>query len=177
MKKLLTLAVFWILACSQMSCGYSTHSAMPGHFKTIYVEPFKNNVSYTTEGGRNLYLPQLELKVKNAIVSRYLFDGNLRISKKPEDADVILKGELVSYNRGGLRYSDDDNVEEYRVQIFVNVQLLDTKDQTAVWQENGMVGEATYFVTGAQASSETLAVDKAVTDLARRVIERTIQDW
>ncbi len=157
-------------------CGYTTRSTLPASLKTIHVELFKNSISYTTEGSRNIYLPLLEVKVKNAITDRFLFDGNLKLAD-PDQANLVLKGELKNYERTVLRYTDNDDVQEYRVHITVALELWNTQKQEAAWTEPAFVGEATYFVTGALAKSEESAVDDAMKDLARRIVERTVEDW
>ncbi len=158
------------------SCGYTTRSTLPASIKTIHVELFKNSISYTTEGSRNIYLPLLEVKVRNAVTDRFLFDGNLKLAD-PDQANLVLKGELKNYERTVLRYTDNDDVQEYRVHITVALELWNTRKQEAVWMEPAFVGEATYFVTGASAKSEESAVDDAMKDLARRIVERTVEDW
>lgn len=157
-------------------CGYTSRSTLPKTIKTIHVELFKNEIGYATEGKRPIYLPLLEVKVRNVIVDRFLFDGNLKIAKA-ERADLILKGNLKSYERTSLRYTDDGDVQEYRVHITVSLECRNIKTEGGSWTEAGFVGEATYFVTGALAKSEESAVDAAIQDLARRIVERTVEDW
>lgn len=166
-----------LVSCVLFSgCGYTTKSILPKNIRTIYVEPFKNNIDFTTGTGRNVYLPLLEIDARNAVIDRFLFDGNLKIAK-PEAADLILKGDLNGYNRSGLRYTDNDDVEEYRVHVTVSFELWNTKKDELSWAEPNFTGEATYFVTGPEVSTEDSAVDKAIVDLARRIVERTIEDW
>ncbi len=157
-------------------CGYTTKSILPKSIKTIYIEPFKNNINFTTGTGRNIYLPLLEIDVRNAVIDRFLFDGNLKIAK-PEVANLILKGELNNYERSGLRYTDDDDVEEYRVHITFSFEMYNANNDEVSWTEPGFVGEATYFVSGPLATAEESAIDAAIVDLARRIVERTIEDW
>jgi hypothetical protein len=176
MKKILSLTLLILTMTLSLSCGYSTKSALPARFRTVYIEDFKNKISFTTEQARNIYIPLLEVTVRDAVVDRFLFDGNLRIAK-PETADLVLKGELVQYQRDALRYTDDDDVEEYRVQIIVNLILLDTKLGEPLWTENGFGGEATYFVSGPLAGTEENAVQEATVDLAKRIVERAIENW
>jgi len=83
---------------------------------------------------------------------------------------------LVNYTKGILRYTDEDEAEEYRVQIFMHLTLKDIAQDTVLWSQR-IVGESTYFVRGALASSESAAVDAAMVDLARRVVERTVENW
>jgi len=176
MKKIL-LSLFGLATCFLLgSCGYTTKSALPPNFKTIYVESFANKIDWAAERRRNIYFPLLEVKIKNAIIDRFLFDGNLRIADE-DKATLILKGELVSYNRYALRYTDNDDVQEYRIVIMVNLELLEEEDQPPLWVENSFAGEAEYFITGPDAITEAAAVELAKVDLARRIVERTIENW
>jgi len=172
------LPVFCLSLLLAASCGYSTRSVALGKIKKIYVAPFKNKIAYGEEKERNLYLPLLEVKVTNAIVDRFLFDGNLKIATE-DTADVILKGDLIRYERHPLRYDDNDEVQEYRINITVSMSLwnLSQNPEDPVWLEPYFVGETTYFTSGALISTEDVAVEKAVLDLARRVVERTVLDW
>lgn len=170
------IAVLCAVVLGCIGCGYTTSSALPPRLQTIYIEPFRNSVDYATTGERNVYFPLLEVKVHNAVVDRFLFDGKLRVVET-DDADLVLKAELVEYRRNVLRYTDDDDVEEYRIQIIMKVELLDTSTGELMWQYNRFVGEATYFLTGTQATTEDSAVEEATIDLARRIVERTIENW
>jgi len=177
MKKIALLFFVSILCAS--GCGYSTRTVSPSMegIKTIYVEPFKNNVDYGTERGeKNLYIPMMEVKVTEGVINRFITDGLLKISK-PEESDIILKGALLNYRRDGLRFDDDDNAEEYRITILVSLQLINARTNEVLWTESSFGGEATYFLTGPQATPENDAIDKAVKDLAQRIIERTVEDW
>lgn len=174
MKILRPFVVMFLLGIA--GCGYSARSALPPNFRTIYVAEFENKIEYTTASAtRQLYIPLLEVRVRNAIIDRYLFDGNLRIGD-PDNADLRLKGQLVSYSRSPLRFTDNDDVEEYRVSIVINMVLRDAEDHI-IWEEGNFAGEATYFVRGPLAESEDVAIEEALTDLARRVVERTIENW
>ncbi len=172
------VSVFLTVCCAAIvlnGCGYSTRSLLPRNLKTIYIAPFKNNITYSTESNHNTYFPLLETKIQNAVADRFLFDGNLRVAESG-NADLTLKGELISYQRDALRYTDNNDVQEYRIQIAVLLKLYNASGDI-VWQEPNFVGDTTYFVTGSLAKSEDTAVQDAVTDLAKRIVERTIEDW
>ncbi|MFZ5800337.1 MAG: LPS assembly lipoprotein LptE [Candidatus Omnitrophota bacterium] len=169
--------VFWIMLLS--GCGYTTRSAITT-YRTIYVEPFKNKITYTDEYAEQRkvldYFPLLEVKITTATVDRYLFDGNLKVVKE-ENADVVLKGELLGYDREVLRYDDNNNPLEYRINLVVSLSLWDRKENKLLWQESRFIGDTSYFTSGSLAKSETAAVNDAVTDLARRIVERTVEQW
>ena len=176
MKRKKIISGLIVLTLFLSGCGYTTSSSLPGRLKTVYVEPFRNKINYAVENKRNTYFPLLEVKVRDATVTRFLFDGHLRIDES-DTADIVLRGDLVEYRRDALRYTDSNDVQEYRVQIFVDLVLWDTEKNELFWAENRFAGEATYFVSGPAAGTESAAVEEATVDLARRIVERTIENW
>lgn len=171
-KKFFRVFLFVILALP--SCGYSTRSSLPANIRTLYVEPFPNKIDFQA-GKPNVYIPLLEVKAHDAVVRQFQFDGNLRIAKE-NTADLTLKGELINYNRTAVRYTDNDDVQEYRIQVVVSLTMLDAEGKV-MWEEPSFAGEASFYLTGPSASSEAGAVDAAINDLAKRIVERTVEDW
>lgn|SRR3989338_5544925 len=159
-----------------LGCGYSTRSVALGKLKTIYIEPFRNKIAYGAETNRNLYIPLLEIKLTNAVVDRFLFDGNLKVAKK-DDTDLILKGELINYERSPLRYTDNNDVQEYRITITASLTLWDNAKGQERWTEPAFSGDTTYFTIGTLAKSENAAIEAALVDIAKRIVERTVEDW
>ena len=158
-------------------CGYSTRSLLSDNYKTIYVAPFENKIDYMNQNDRKIYIPGLETKVRQAVIDRYLFDGNLHIGKDGA-ADLVLKGQLLSFDREYLRLATSEDVKEYRLRVTVALTLIDpAENNKVVWQYPSFSGEATYYVSGPLAKSESAAIDSAVNDLAQRTVARTIEDW
>ncbi|RKY30823.1 MAG: hypothetical protein DRP74_06195 [Candidatus Omnitrophota bacterium] len=175
---------YWLLFAT-MGCGYTTRSMISDKFRTIYVQPFINKIDITQEtdvGSKyKIYKPMLETDVTKAVINKYLFDGNLRPVKEA-DADLILKGEIVEFRRDPIRYTDSDEVEEYRINLIVNIKLWDNKENKLIWEENGFTGDYTYFTYNTTMQNVTKktddqAVPEAIADLARRIIERTVEQW
>jgi len=162
-------------------CGYTTRSMISNKFKTIYITPFINKIDITTEANTEnkykLYRPRLETDITRAVSNKYLFDGNLK-PVKAETADLTLKGELMEFRKDPLRYDENDEVEEYRISIRVNLSLWDNRENKLVWEEKNFTGDTTYFTAGhIAAKSEETAINDAIVDLARRVVERTVEEW
>jgi outer membrane lipopolysaccharide assembly protein LptE/RlpB len=167
MKKV-SLLILSSLLVALAGCGYSTRSISPriADIKTIYVEPFKNGVDYSTErGDKNLYVPMMEVKITNETINRFLRDGIFKIAKQ-DAADVILKSELKDYRRDVLRYDDNENVQEYRITIIISMTLWNTRTNETMWSEPNFAGDTTYFVSGSNAKSESTAIDDAIKELA-----------
>jgi len=180
--KIIKWAVFLscFLSLALAGCGYTARSLIAGKYKTIHIAAFVNKVELTLESDSNnkykVYRPMLETEVTRAVINRFLYDGNVK--PVAEDiADLALKSELVEFRRDALRYTTSDDVEEYRINIVVNMSLWDKKNTKLVWEEKNFTGNATYFVTGPQAKSEEQAVQEAIKDLSRRIVERVVEQW
>lgn len=180
--KLFFFCSLFSVHCSLLfsGCGYSTRSAYLAQTKNICVQNFINKIDTTAEtSDQNVYKtykPKLEIDITNAIINRFIYDGNMRPSKE-EDADFILKGQLVNFKRDVARYTDDGDIQEYRLSVIIDIQLLDKKQNKILWEENGFTGDTTYFLTGPLAKSESTALTDAISDLATRVVERTVEGW
>jgi hypothetical protein len=178
---------FYLLAATLSGCGYTTRSMLYGKYQTIYVAPFLNKVDITQESFSankyRIYRPMLETEITKKVINRYLFDGNLKLAKEPV-ADLVLKGELIEYRKDPLSYTvNTENVTEYRINIYVNLSLWDIKENKLLWQESNFNGNYSYFTEFAPTNvslgrtSEEAAVTKAIEDLARRIVERTVEQW
>jgi len=178
MKKYLYFIVIGaILLCG---CGYTTRSSIVVSDPTIYVANFVNKIDIAKEtSDANVYYgyrPSMERDITTEIINRFIFDGNYQITDMKK-AHFLLKGELINFRREPLRYGTDDNVVEYRLHVSCNIGLYDQKKNKLVWEENNFAGEGTYRTTGEYTKSESTALQEAIEDLARRIVERTVEDW
>jgi len=170
------LSLIWMAGC-----GYSTRAfvAKTG-YRTIHIMPFANKVDTTSEesvGKRfQAYFPLLERKVTTAVVDRFIYDGELRVVPGDE-AHIVLSGDLTDYRRDTLRDATDDTPEEYRLTVYVNIKLEDAKSGKVLWEKNGFAGDISYYTTGRYVKSENQALEEAVADLARRIVETTVEIW
>lgn len=172
------IRILWcmVLVLTVTSCGYTTGSLLPKNYRTIAIQPFKNKVSYISENARALYVPLLETNVRTAIIDRFLFDGNLHIAEA-DKADLLMEGDLIGLTQDSLRTDVNQNIQEYHARVIVSLKLTDTVTHKVLWEEPSFAGEVTYFTTGPQAQSQSAALATALTDLATRVVERTIENW
>ncbi|MDD5568336.1 MAG: LptE family protein [Candidatus Omnitrophica bacterium] len=174
-------AVCCILSTVFLSgCGYTTRSLIETKYRTIYITPFinKTNITNSTdaENKYRIYRPMIETDITQFVNNRFLFDGNLKPLKE-ESADLILKGELLDFRKDPLRYDNNDNVSEYRINLVVSISLWDRAANKLLWKEDDFIGDTTYFPTGNQAKTEDAAVTDALTDLSRRIVERAVEQW
>lgn len=181
LKKIKIRVIFVLLLVFMAAgCGYTTRSLISTKYRSIYITPFVNKIDITRDTDAankyKIYKPKLETDITKAVNNKFLFDGNLHPGQK-DFADVTLKGELVELRRDALRYTDSDEVEEYRISLLVNISLFGTKEGNIIWEEKGFTGETTYFTQGAAVKSDETAINDAINDLARRIVERTVEEW
>lgn len=168
------------LATTAPGCGYTATRTLPAYYRTIYLEPFENKIPITQEvserTGFITNYPEIEERVTQGVIKRFLFDGGLRVTNQPESADLVLTGTLLDFYRQPIRRSDGEDVEEYRLNLSVSVTLRE-KNGKLLLDEPSLVADTTYFVTGASAKSETAAVDDLVDDFSKRIVEWVIEYW
>lgn len=177
MKKII---IFMVSVLLLAGCGYTTRSLVTDKYKTIHVGQFINKIEITNDLNKSqkykIYKPLLETDLTKVLIDRFISDGNLKLSKT-ESADLVLNGALVDFRKDPLRYDNNDEVLEYRINLVVNLQLWDKRNNQLLWEENNFTGEYSYFTTGNFSISEDAAVSAAMDDLARRIVERTIDQW
>ena len=172
--------LFIVLACASLSgCGYTTKSLLPENIKRVSVSPVTNAIvlseEITDKTPFRVYRPGLEVELTNGIINRYIFDGTLKVVSA-EKADAVLEASLVDYRRDALRYSEGEDIQEYRLSIVIDARMTQKSDGKVLWSKR-ITGDTTFFLAGARAISEDQAANRAVEDVSRRVIEATIEYW
>jgi len=174
------MLVIILASCLFCGCGYTARSVLPANERTIYVENFINKITVTKEVSDNRiyypYKPGMEVDITRMVIDWFIFDGNYQI-KSDKNAYFILKGQLVNYRREPLRYDADNTVLEYRLSVVVDIELYRRENGDLVWRENNFAGESTYRTTGESRQTESAALRAATEDLARRMVERTVENW
>jgi len=173
----LVLSFFLITAGG---CGYTSASLLPPELDSIHVDNFVNKIDPAGEVSDRRsgysYRPGLENDITRAVIDGYIFDGNLGI-RTADKAVLLLKGTLTDFRKFPLSYDNADNVEEFRIELSVDIELLNNSTGKLMWRENGFTGQSSYTVTGPNAKTEATALTEAVNDLAQRIVERTIEAW
>lgn len=185
MKKVILLVTgCWLLAAFT-GCGYTTRSMISNKFRSIYITPFVNKIDFTQEtyvaSKYKLYRPLLETEITKEVINKFVFDGNLRPREK-ESADLLLKANVVDFRKDVVKYDDNGDPGEYRVNIVVGIELWDNKENKLIWQENNFTGYISYFpatstLQNVTTKTDDVAVTDAIKDLARRIVERTVEQW
>lgn len=160
-------------------CGYTAKTVLPDNIKTMHVDTFKNSIDITKEVSAKdkyeVYRPNLEVDLRDAIINRIFLDGNLKVDAK-DFADTILEGEVTQYRKDPLRYQNEV-VQEYRISLVCDIKLINSGTSDIIFQEENITGDTTYFTTGALQKTEAQALSDAMSDLARRIVNRIVENW
>ncbi len=157
-------------------CGYSFR-ALRLDAKTIFIAPIKNNLSiadrYSNLNELQRYYPNLETKVREKLINRFLFDGQLKPVSTISNADLELEVVLRSFLKEPVSYDNSNNVIRWRISIGCDVKLKKSSPNTTVSSAT-VYGEYLYT---ANTESEDVAIDKAVDDLSKRIVDWIVAGW
>jgi outer membrane lipopolysaccharide assembly protein LptE/RlpB len=163
-SKILSLVLSLVIFLS--GCAYTLKTILPEHIKKIAIPTFKNKTFHYG----------LEETLTDVAIREFIVDGRLRVGRK-ETADALLSGEITHYNREPLSYDNENIVEEYKIRILVDVAFRDLTTGEVLWKEKEMEGEATYSVRIEPIETEQEGLERAIEELARKIVSRAIEGW
>ncbi len=146
---------------------YGFSSAVKTHISTIAVPVLLNEtLEYGAEQG-----------VTDAIINEFTEDNALRVVGE-EEADSILRGAIVLYERPVMSYDASGDPKEYKVRVVAKLSYEDLTKNEVVWEEE-VEGWAVYSDTaaGGYKATEEEAREYAFVKLAQDVLSKTVQGW
>ncbi len=154
-------------------CGYTQKVVLPGGIQTVYVQTFKNAIPASEIYA---YRPGLEMDVTNAVIKRFNFDGNLKVTRK-ESADAILEGAIIAYEQEALRFTTADRPLEQRLHLVVDIKLINQKTGEIILHEPNFSGTTLFELNDEQGARRISAAEDAVSALAKNIVDRVVEDW
>jgi outer membrane lipopolysaccharide assembly protein LptE/RlpB len=158
-------------------CGYSVHSITFDE-KAIFIKSVTNEIKIATEGNkyenRKTYPRLIENELTSALVAGFNTDGQLKVVNY-ETGALKLACVVKDYRKDTLRSTTTNDVIEQRIQLEVSMKLFDSNGK--VIKDKEVVGETTYFLSGANQKTEVAAQGDLVDDTARRVTEAVVENW
>lgn len=153
--------------CAGYRLGPTT--GFPAGQRSLYVRPFVNRTPQ----------PGLADEVTAAVRTAVLKDGAYRLVNRPEQADVVLGGDLVAYDRQGITFSARDalSVRDFEVTLTARVRAVRPPGDRVLW-EREVRGRAVVPTAVDQISSERQNRPLLAEDLARHILVLlTDGDW
>ena len=137
--------------------GFGGGTGFPPTIKTVAVIPFEN---LTAE-------PALTNEINRAV--REAVQGRLGLRPAGEaSADAIVKGTIQRYEPDlpvafGGGQNQTVEVRSRKLQISINVQIIDQKNNKILWERNGLMVEGDY--TTNEIEGRKKAIEKLITDI------------
>ena len=161
-KRSLVVATISLMCLVIAACGYRFSGAgtLPKGVKRIFVNLFENR---TAEVG-------LENRITNDVISEFVIKRKDTLVTQSE-ADAILKGTIVSLRKDAISRTGAGEVQERRVEVVVNVSLVDPSGKT-IWSAQGVSAAEAYAAGGIEDSTSGSGRSGALTDLSKRIAEK-----
>lgn len=158
--------IFWIgiFSIVVMGCGiYSFSGSLAPHLKTVAVPLFEDN---TAEFG-------VKEAITDAIIDEFTADNTLKIADL-RDADCAIHGTIVRISDRHGAFTAQEQVQEVKVYITVNVKFEDLKKRQVIWEER--ISEWGAFDPGDFANRQ-LAIEDAIQKIASDVLNKVVSAW
>lgn len=166
-NKLYIILIFTIVYFNINCVKYSFKGALPSYIKTISIPLFEDQ-------SRNPWFGLREL-LTNAVVDGFIADNTLTVIDDEKNADLLLNATITGWQEKYVAISEEQDVEQKQMWIYVKVECLNQKQNTKLWAEN-----LSRFspVEGAGTLTENnAAIADASIELAVDILQKTIAAW
>lgn len=112
---------FWVILLCVFGCGYQS-SLRVNEVTTVAVPIFDNKTSWR----------ELEFELTNLIHREIKARTPFRLVSRPEDADIIIVGEIVDYYKPVIVEDTQDQIIVAASKITIKVSIKDQKTGSAI---------------------------------------------
>ncbi len=178
-KRIATAILFLLLTPHSLlltvltGCGYhlAGNNRLPSEIRTIAIPVFYNET----------FEPALENTVTAAVKQEFLTNSRLAVVNDPEEADLVLRGTVVSFGLTPVTFDRTTSVVvEYRVRIRASITVENRRTQRVLWKDSAMESAAEYRVnpdTAANRVAQDHAVAEAGKLFAENVVHRVLEGF
>ena len=171
MKKLLFMlcAAGALAACASEGAVYTPQAQiMPQHIKKVAVRPILNKTEVFA----------LEDKFYNELYDEFLRNGSYQIVPENNGAEGVVVTTISRYLNVPIQYDSQMIPTVYRMDIWLDVVLMDKTNNTSVWREPAFLGTQIYAAsTMPGGMSEVQARDVVFEKLSRDIVKRTVDGF
>ncbi len=160
------IPVLLLVALVAAGCGYS--------FKQGKVREGLDSVAVSFFENRSGE-PDIEVQLTEDVLQGLIADRTLRIADE-NVADAILYGIIRRYTFGENFYGSDRRAEEYRIEITVEIQLVDRRTGENIVGPEQVRGTANYALDEGPAGEEA-ARERATDMIIQGILALVIEEW
>jgi len=149
-------------------CGVYTASSgrVDDSIKRVAVEYLENR---TPEA-------DLGINVSEGIIEAIQDDNTLKVVST-EVADSVIDGAVTGYRLRRMAVSPELQVEEYQVQMVVELTFQVKETGEAIFERRRFTGTGNFYLEDPNGSSELTAREDAIVEIVRDVLAEVVEDW
>ena len=128
--------------------------------------------------------PHLDMEATDIIINEFTKEQTYEVVPRQEQADAVLKVTLTKIDMGAVRYIDRDQNKtergvpnEYRINVFADVQMLNAANSNLIWKVSGIRGMYDFIAPDNFQEGKREALLHSCGDLARRILEAAVERW
>ena len=167
-------ALLLIASASITGCGYHVAGRagnLPAQWTTIAVPAFKNDTTRY----------RIEQRFTAAVIRQFVQRTKYRIVQDPANADAVLHGEVVSIETDPMLFNaTTGQVTMMLVTVHTKVQLIGTKDEKPVYENNDMVYRDEYQISSDVQSffeEQDPALERMSRDFASQLVSNVLETF
>ena len=164
-QSFLRIIIASLLLVLVSSCGYYFPHVYTGPDKTVYMPTWKNR---TDKLG-------LDAKLYQSLSKWFQKSDSIRITKKKEEADLILAGEITFIELPSVSWAADARTTDVKVRLGVRYVLKDQKTGKLLWEVPHELWTEDYNARTIDTSAENEALDQIIDDLSERIYLGTLE--
>ena len=156
---------FLVLFTLSLSCvKYSFRGALPSYLKTIYIEDFQNQTSYAV---REDFMQD--------VTQAFVNDNSLRVINNPNDADLILSGDITSIRKQPVSITQTEQVQQFQMVVNIKAECMNTHTQKPLWSTSLQ----RYGIIPGNALQNDIdnAIAVAIGQIVDDIINNTVAAW
>lgn len=171
MKKLLFVlaGAAALAACASEGAVYKPQAQiMPQHIKKIAVRQILNRTEVFA----------LEDKFYNELYNEFLRNGTYQIVSENADAQGVVATTISRYLNVPIQYDSQLIPTVYRMDIWLDVVLIDKSTNAPVWREPALLGTQIYAASTLPGGmTEVQARDVVFEKLSKDIVKRTVDGF
>jgi outer membrane lipopolysaccharide assembly protein LptE/RlpB len=167
-------ALLLIAGASLTGCGYHVAGRagnLPAQWTTIAVPAFKNDTTRY----------RIEQRFTAAVIRQFVQRTKYRIVQDPANADAVLHGEVVSIETDPMLFNaTTGQVTMMLVTVHTKVQLIGSKDEKPVYENNDMVYRDEYQISSDVQSffeEQDPALERMSRDFASQLVSNVLETF
>lgn len=171
MKKLLLplLGILTLAACAGEGVYYKPQAQiMPQHIKKIAVRPILNKTEVFA----------LEDKFYIELYNEFLRNGTYQIVSENNGAEGVVVTTITRYLNVPIQYDSQLIPTVYRMEVLLDVVLIDKTTNQPVWREPAFLGSQTYSASTLPGGmTEDQARQQVWGKLSKDIVKRTVDGF